>query len=125
MIKIALSFIGSFFCKTLGCFDSLLTTLIIFITMDYITGVMKAITNRKLSSEIGFKGIFKKVLIIFMVAIATALDNLLNNSGIRYLVIIFYIVNEGISIIENASKLGLPIPDKVKDTLELLKDKEE
>lgn len=121
-MKIGMTLISSFICKTLGCFDNLLTTLIIFILMDYITGVMKAIINKKLSSEVGFKGIFKKVLIIFMVALATGLDTLLNNSGIRYIVIIFYIVNEAISIIENAVKLGIPVPNKIKETLINLKN---
>ncbi len=121
-MKIGITLISSFFCKTLGCFDNLLTTLIIFISMDYITGIMKAIINKKLSSEVGFKGIFKKVLIIFMVALATGLDTLLNNSGIRYIVIIFYIVNEAISIIENAVKLGIPVPNKIKETLINLKN---
>ena len=91
--------------------------------MDYLTGVMKAIVNKELSSEIGFKGIFKKVLIFFMVGIATQLDIILpTDIGIRYIVIIFYIINEGLSIIENASLLGLKIPQKIKDTLSILKN---
>ena len=92
-----LKVINTFICKTLGCFDNLLATLIIFIVIDYITGVMKSILNKKLSSEVGFKGIFKKI------------------------VIIFYIVNEGISIIENAHDIGIPIPNKIKEVLENLK----
>lgn len=123
MIKTGISLITSFIGKTLGSFDNLLIALIIFITIDYITGVIKAIINKQYSSEIGFKGISKKVLMIFMVAMATQIDLLLNNIGIRYLVIIFYIVNEGMSIIENASLLGLPIPKKLKQAFEKLNSK--
>lgn len=122
MLKIEVSLIGAFFSEMFGQFDALFTALLIFIIMDYLTGVMKAITLKKLSSNVGFKGIFKKILIIFMIAIARQLDLILNDAGIRYLVLIFYIVNEGISIIENASVLGLPIPAKIKDTLENLKN---
>lgn len=123
MIKTGISLITSFIGKTLGSFDNLLIALIIFITIDYITGVIKAIINKQYSSEIGFKGISKKVLMIFMVALATQIDLLLDNIGIRYLVIIFYIVNEGMSIIENASLLGLPIPEKLKQVFEKLNSK--
>ena len=123
MLKIGLSVVGGFLTRFLGGFDMIIITLIIFVAMDYLTGVMKAIVNKELSSEIGFKGIFKKVLIFFMVGIATQLDIiLLTDIGIRYIVIIFYIINEGLSIIENASLLGLKIPQKIKDTLSILKN---
>lgn len=121
MIQTFLTLTSSFICETLGCFDVLLKTLLIFVVMDYITGIMKAIVNKKLSSNVGFKGICKKILIIFMVAIGFSLDELLSTDTIRYIVITFYIINEGISIIENASYLGLPIPDKIKETLQNLK----
>lgn len=123
MLKIGLSVVGGFLTRFLGGFDMIIITLIIFVAMDYLTGVMKAIDNKELSSEIGFKGIFKKVLIFFMVGIATQLDIILpTDIGIRYIVIIFYIINEGLSIIENASLLGLKIPQKIKDTLSILKN---
>lgn len=123
MLKIGLSVVGGFLTRFLGGFDMIIITLIIFVAMDYLTGVMKAIVNKELSSEIGFKGIFKKVLIFFMVGIATQLDIiLLTDIGIRYIVIIFYIINEGLSILENASLLGLKIPQKIKDTLSILKN---
>lgn len=108
-----------------GKMDILLKILIFFIVMDYCTGIMKAIINKKLSSEIGFKGIFKKILILFMVGMATQLDVILKNAGIRYIVITFYLVNEGLSIIENASLIGLKVPNKIKDTLEVLTRKKE
>ena len=123
MLKIGLSVVGGFLTRFLGGFDMIIITLIIFVAMDYLTGVMKAIVNKELSCEIGFKGIFKKVLIFFMVGIATQLDIILpTDIGIRYIVIIFYIINEGLSIIENASLLGLKIPQKIKDTLSILKN---
>ncbi len=123
MLKIGLSVVGGFLTRFLGGFDMIIITLIIFVAMDYLTGVMKAIVNKELSSEIGFKGIFKKVLIFFMVGIATQLDIILpTDIGIRYIVIIFYIINEGLSILENASLLGLKIPQKIKDTLSILKN---
>ena len=123
MLKIGLSVVGGFLTRFLGGFDMIIITLIIFVAMDYLTGVMKAIVNKELSSEIGFKGIFKKVLIFFMVGIATQLDIILpTDIGIRYIVIIFYIINEGLSIIENASLLGLKIPQKIKDILSILKN---
>lgn len=120
-IAIFLGFIG----KIMGGFDVLMKGLLIFIVMDYITGVMKAILDKRLSSEIGFKGIFKKILILFMVAISHEMDIIFKNIGIRYIVITFYLVNEGISIIENASLLGLPIPQKIKNTLNTLKQEKQ
>jgi len=122
MLKITTAIIFGFIGKQIGGFDNLIITLLSFITMDYITGVMKAIIGKQLSSEIGYKGIFKKILIIFMVAISHELDGIFNNTGIRYLVITFYIINEGISIIENASIIGIPIPQKIKNTLNELKE---
>ena len=121
MLKITFAIIFGFIGKQIGGFDALMVTLLTFIAMDYITEVMKAIVNKKVSSEIGYKGIFKKVLIIFMVAVSHELDSIFNNTGIRYLVITFYIINEVISIVENASILGLPIPKKIKNTLNTIK----
>ena len=121
MIKIIISIIISFFEREIGGFDNIINTLLIFIIMDYITGIMKAIINKRLSSEIGFKGIFKKVLILFMIAVSNQLDIIFKMPGIRYIVITFYIINEGISIIENASLIGLPIPKKIKQTLNNIK----
>lgn len=120
MITLTTTIILSFIGKLLGGFDKLIIMLVIFMIMDYITGIMKAIINKRISSEVGFKGIFKKVLILFMIAISHEVDSVFNYIGIRYLVITFYIINEGISIIENASIIGLPIPQKIKMTLETL-----
>ena len=96
--------------------------LITFVVSDYITGLMVAVLERKLSSEIGFRGIFKKVLVFVMVGIGNIVDVHLirNGSAIRTAVIFFYISNEGISIIENSAKIGLPIPQKLKEVLKQL-----
>lgn len=107
----------------LGGLDAMIITLFIFMVTDYLTGVMKAIVKKKLSSEIGFKGIFKKVAILFLVGVAVRLDLVLNlGESLRYLVIGFYIANEGISILENIGELGLPFPKKLKDALIQLND---
>ncbi len=105
-----------------GC-DSLLYSLITFVIVDYITGVMCAITKKELSSEIGFKGIFKKVLIFMLVGIANIIDVLVIGSGtvLRTAVICFYLSNEGLSILENTATLGLPIPDQLKKVLKQIK----
>lgn len=107
-----------------GC-DGLLIALLVMIGIDYITGVMCAIINHELSSEIGFKGIFKKVLILILVGVANIIDvNVIaQGSMLRTATIFFYISNEGISILENAAMIGLPIPQKIKDVLQQLRKK--
>ena len=108
-----------------GC-DGLLIALVVFVVVDYITGVMCAIADKKLSSEVGFKGICRKVLIFLLVGIANILDVQVIGSGsvLRTAVIFFYISNEGVSLTENAAHLGLPIPEKLKAVLEQLHDRE-
>ena len=119
-IQIIFTAIGGFLGYTLGGFDGFLYALVAFVTLDYITGVMLAIVEKKLSSSIGFRGIFKKVLIFVMVAIGHIIDSKIIGvgSGIRTAVIFFYTSNEGISILENSSKLGLSIPNKLRTVLE-------
>lgn len=104
-----------------GC-DGLLYALIVFVILDYITGVLCAIADRRLSSAVGFKGICRKVLIFAFVGIANILDVHVIGTGcvVRTATIFFYISNEGVSILENAANLGLPIPKKVKDVLRQL-----
>ena len=111
----------------MGGFDGFLYALIMFVVVDYLTGVMVAILDKKLSSEVGFHGIFKKVVIFALVAVGHIVDTYViqNGSVIRTAVIFFYLSNEGISILENASVLGLPVPQKLKDVLEQLKDGKE
>ena len=108
-----------------GAFDGFFYAMITFVVVDYITGILCAIVKKQLSSEIGFKGISKKVCIFILIGVAYIIDtNLLHESGVlRTTVIFFYIANEGISIIENAALLGLPIPTKLVSSLVQLKKK--
>ncbi|AOZ73076.1 hypothetical protein BSR29_03060 [Boudabousia liubingyangii] len=107
-----------------GTPDALLYTLLAFITADYISGVMAAIATRRLSSAVGFKGLFGKMLILAFVALAQLMDtHVLGGVGVlRGAVIFFYIANEGISLIENATVLGLPVPPKFQQALATLTD---
>lgn len=119
----AFAVLGGFVGWFLGGLDGFLYALIAFVAIDYLTGVLCAVIDRKLSSEIGAKGIFKKVLIFALVGVGHILDNLvLGGSGdaIRTAVVFFYLSNEGISILENASHIGLPIPEKLKAVLQQL-----
>ena len=118
-IRLYTAAIGIVIGEFLGSFDDLLYALIAFVVADYITGVLKAIAEKNLSSAIGFKGICKKVCIFTLVGVANVLDVHIIGSGciLRSAVIFFYISNEGISIIENATKIGLPIPQQLQNTL--------
>lgn len=107
----------------LGGWDIALQTLLIVIVLDYITGVFKAIYNRKINSSVGLRGIIKKLGYLIIVAVAVILDKIAGNTGaIRTLVIYFFVANEGISILENWGGMGLPLPQKLIDTLEQLKN---
>ena len=109
-----------------GC-DGLLYALLAFVVIDYITGMMCALVDRSLSSEVGFKGIFKKVLIFLLVGIGHIMDTHIIGTGsvLRTAVIFFYLSNEGVSLLENAAHLGLPVPEKLKAVLEQLHDRAE
>ena len=121
-IQIAIAALGGYLGYFLGGLDGFLYALIAFIVIDYLTGIMVAVLEKKLSSEVGFRGIFKKVLIFSLVAVAHIIDAELIRTGsaIRTAVIFFYLSNEGISILENTAKIGLPIPEKLKTVLEQL-----
>ena len=106
----------------LGGFDTMMITLLIFMLLDYISGVMVAIKKKKLCSKVGFVGIGRKILILILVGMGNLLGSAINIEGIRYLVIAFYLANEGISIIENAGKFGLKIPKKLTEILEQLNE---
>ncbi len=123
-IQLIIAAIGGWLGYFLGGYDGFLYALIAFVVIDYLLGVMCAILEKHLSSDIGAKGIFKKVVIFSLVAVAHIIDkNIIGDGGaIRTAVIFFYLSNEGISIIENATRLGLPIPAKLIDVLEQLKD---
>lgn len=117
--------IGAYTGWFLGGFDGFLYALVTFVAVDYITGLMSAVLEKKLSSEIGFRGIFKKILIFVLVGIGNIIDVHLvkNGSAVRTAVIFFYISNEGISIMENSAKVGLPIPEKLKNILEQINER--
>ena len=126
-IQMAFSAIGGFMGYLLGGMDGFLYALIAFVVIDYITGVMCAIVDKKLSSEVGFKGICKKVLVFILVGVGNIIDvQVLGQAGVlRTAVIFFYLSNEGVSLLENAGHLGLPIPAKLKAVLEQLHDRSE
>lgn len=119
--------VGGWLGYFLGGCDGLLYALIAFAVIDYITGVMCAVNDRKLSSAVGFRGICRKVLIFLLVGIANILDIHVVGTGsvLRTAVIFFYISNGGVSLLENASHLGLPVPEKIKEVLEQLHDRSE
>ena len=127
MVQLVFTGIGGWLGYFLGGCDGLILALLLFVSVDYITGVMCAIADRKLSSEVGFKGICRKVLIFLLVGIANILDvNVIGTGSVlRTAVIFFYISNEGVSLLENAAHLGLPVPNKMKAVLEQLHKKGE
>ena len=125
-IQLAFAAVGGWLGYFLGGCDGLIYALIAFVVIDYITGVMCAISDKTLSSEVGFKGICRKVLIFLLVGIGNIIDvQVLGSPGVlRTAVIFFYISNEGVSLTENAAHLGLPIPEKLKAVLEQLHDRD-
>ena len=124
-VQIGLTALGGFLGWFMGGFDGFLYALVALMVADYITGVMCAIVNKTLSSEVGFRGIFKKVLIFVLVGIGHIIDTHLIGDGsvLRTAIIFFYCSNEGVSMLENAASLGLPIPEKLKDILAQLHNK--
>lgn len=127
MCQLAFTAVGGWLGYFLGGCDGLIIALVLFVVIDYITGVMCAVVDRKLSSTVGFKGIFRKVLIFMLVGIANIIDVQVIKSGsvLRTAVVFFYLSNEGLSLIENSVHLGLPVPEKLKAVLKQLNDKEE
>ena len=124
-IQFVFTVVGGWLGYFLGGYDGLLYALIVFMVADYITGVMCAISDKTLSSAVGFKGICRKVLILMLVGIANLLDVEVVGTGavLRTAVIFFYLSNEGVSLLENAAHLGLPIPEKLKAVLAQLHKK--
>lgn len=124
LIKIIIASVGTTFTWLFGTWDLALQILVCFMIMDYATGVLKGMVNKELSSDIGLKGIARKAVIFVVLIVAVMLDRLLNTDNwvFRTLVCYFYIANEGISLLENCAQLGLPIPEKIKDTLIQLKE---
>ncbi len=118
-IQMICAVLGGYIGYFLGGWDGFLYALVAFVVIDYITGLMVAVLEKRLSSEVGFRGIFKKVVLFSLVAVGHIVDSrLLQNEGvIRTAVIFFYLSNEGISILENTAKIGLPVPEKLKNVL--------
>ena len=127
VIQAAFAAVGGWLGYFLGGCDGLLYALLAFVVLDYITGVMCAVSDKKLSSAVGFKGICRKVLIFMLVGIGYLLDTqVFGETGVlRTAIIFFYLSNEGLSLVENAAYLGLPIPEKLKKVLEQLHDRSE
>ena len=126
-VQVVFTAIGGWLGWFLGGCDGLMYALIAFVVVDYITGIMCAIVDKRLSSAVGFKGICKKVLIFLLVGVANILDVNIIGSGsvLRTAAIFFYLSNEGVSLLENASHLGLPVPNAVKEVLQQLHDRAE
>ena len=126
-MQIILAAVGGWLGYFLGGCDGLVYALLLFVAADYVTGVMCAAVDKRLSSEIGFKGICKKVLIFVLVGLANILDVQIIGTGsvLRTAVIFFYISNEGVSLLENAAHLGLPVPEKLKNILQQLHNRAE
>ena len=124
-IRLWLASLGAALGIFIGGNDGLLYTLIVFVVVDYITGVLCAIIEKNLASSIGFRGIFQKVILFLLVGIANVLDTKILGTGamLRSAVIFFYVANEGISILENAGRMGLPVPEKLKAVFKQLHDK--
>lgn len=125
-LKYFVMVLGTGFTWLLGAWDTAIVVLVCFMVADYITGLMKATYTKELSSDTGLKGIARKFLILLIIMVAVLLDRLLNTGTwvFRTLACYFYIANEGISILENSIVMGLPVPDKLKDTLLQLKEGE-
>ena len=126
-IQMVFAAVGGWLGYFLGGCDGLLIALVVFAVVDYITGVMCAVSDKELSSKVGFRGICRKVLIFILVGAANILDAQVIGSGsvLRTAVIFFYLSNEGVSLLENAAHLGLPIPKKLKDVLAQIHDRAE
>lgn len=125
MIQMIITAMGGWIGYFLGGCDGLLIALVLFAVVDYLTGIMCAVADQKLSSQVGFKGICRKVLIFLLVGIANIIDVQVIGTGsvIRTAVIFFYLSNEGVSILENAAHLGLPIPEALKAALAQIHDR--
>lgn len=117
-----ISILATYFVYLVGGIDIAFVSLIVIMALDYITGVMSAIYNKKLNSKIGYKGIIKKASYLLIIALSVILDRLLGQTGsVRTLVIYFFVANDGISILENVAEMNIPLPKKLKELLEQLK----
>lgn len=123
VISNVISVILTFLIYLLGGLDIALKSLLIVIVIDYVTGILSAIYNKQINSKVGFKGILKKFSYLLIIALSVIVDNILGQSGtIRTLVIYFFVANDGISILENVAEMNIPLPPKLLETLEQLKE---
>lgn len=123
VISNVISVILTFLIYLLGGFDIALKSLLIVIVIDYVTGILSAIYNKQINSKVGFKGILKKFSYLLIIALSVIVDNILGQSGtVRTLVIYFFVANDGISILENVAEMNIPLPPKLLETLEQLKE---
>jgi len=124
-VSIVVGLAGGFLCQWLGGYDVILKALIALVILDYVTGVLKAIYTKTLSSAVGFKGLIRKIVIFIVIATAVIVQMIVGDAiPLREITIIFFLCNEGISLLENASEF-VPIPEKLKDTLIQLREKGE
>lgn len=124
-ISVGFGLIGGFMCKFLGGWDMLLKAIVILVVLDYVTGLLKAVYNKSLSSEIGFKGLIRKIIIFVVIATAYVIQGIVGDAiPLREITILFFIANESLSLLENAGEF-VPIPDRLKDTLIQLRDNKE
>ncbi|HEL2730031.1 TPA: phage holin family protein [Streptococcus suis] len=123
--KILFSMIGGLIGSLFGELDGILYALLVFIIIDYLTGIFAAVVEKQLSSSIGFRGIFKKIAILFLVSLGYLIDTAIIKQGgtIRTMVIFFYLSNEGLSILENTVRIGLPIPEKLQAILKQINER--
>jgi toxin secretion/phage lysis holin len=123
--KYAIALVGGFMTSLLGGWDLALQVLVLFVVLDYIVGLMAAYTEKGLDSRIGFKGIARKILLFVPIAVAYWLDMLIGQEVLRNLAIFFYIANEGLSVLENLARVGVPLPESLKQALIQLRGAEE
>ena len=125
-IQIAAAALGGWLGYFMGGLDGLLIALLVFMVLDYLTGMMCAVVDRKLSSAVGYRGIFKKVLILLLVGVANIVDLYIvgDGSALRGAVVCFYLANEGLSLLENTAHIGLPVPEPLKNALAQLHNRE-
>lgn len=125
LVRLAIAALGGWLGWFVGGLDGLVIALVLFMAVDYVTGVLCAVQDKRLNSSTGFRGLAKKVVILMLVGVANILDVQIVHQGavIRTAVIFFYLANEGISLLENAAHLGLPIPEKLRAVLEQLHDR--
>ena len=122
--SVVFGLVGGFICQALGGWDVILKALVALVILDYVTGVLKALSTKTLSSAVGFKGLIKKTVIFIVVATAVIIQSVIGEAvPLREITIIFFLCNEGISLLENAAEF-VPIPEKLKEALIQLRERD-